>query len=143
MNVREAGERTGATKVLVVDDERPTRLLMEKELPRAGYAVTSAASGEEALEQIRSADFEVILLDLKMPDMDGIDVLNKINTTWPDIKVVMITGYSTVETAVQALRLGAYNFIEKPFTPDTLLGAVKEVFEKSGQGSETADPDNQ
>jgi DNA-binding NtrC family response regulator len=63
-----------------------------------------------------------------MPDMDGIEVLDNIKNKWPDTKVVMVTGYSTVDTAVQALRFGAFNFIEKPFTPDTLLNAVKEVF---------------
>ncbi len=130
-------------KILVIDDEAIVRKSCERTLIPEGYDVRVATSGKEGIELMEKEAFSLVLLDLKMPDMDGIDVLNKINTTWPDIKVVMITGYSTVETAVQALRLGAYNFIEKPFTPDTLLGAVKEVFEKSGQGSETADPDNQ
>ncbi len=66
-----------------------------------------------------------------MPDMDGIEVLKVIMERWHDTKVVIITGYSTVETAVQALRLGAFNHIEKPFTPNALLAAVKEAFEKS------------
>ncbi|MEK6568761.1 MAG: response regulator, partial [candidate division NC10 bacterium] len=74
----QAGERIGAIRVLVVDDERPTRLLMEKELPRAGYLVTSAESGEEALEHLRTRDFDVVLLDLKMPGMGGMEALRRI-----------------------------------------------------------------
>ncbi len=118
-------------KILVIDDEAIVRTSCERTLGPEGYEVKLAASGREGLSILEKESFSLVLLDLKMPDVDGIEVLNKINAIWPDTKVVMITGYSTVETAVQALRLGAYNFIEKPFTPDTLLTAVKEVFEKS------------
>ncbi|MBI5408954.1 MAG: sigma-54-dependent Fis family transcriptional regulator [Nitrospirae bacterium] len=121
-------------KVLVIDDEAIVRTSCERALTPEGYEVKAVSSGKEGVELLQKESFALVLLDLKMPDMDGIEVLNKINETWPDTKVVMITGYSTVETAVQALRLGAYNFIEKPFTPDTLLAAVTEVFEKTNQG---------
>jgi DNA-binding NtrC family response regulator len=117
-------------KILVVDDELIIRVSCEKALIPEGYEVKSAASGIEALEILENEHFPLILLDLKMPDMDGIEVLKKTKERWPNTKVIIITGYSTVETAVQALRLGAYNYIEKPFTPDALLAAVKEVFEK-------------
>jgi DNA-binding NtrC family response regulator len=127
-------------KILVIDDEAIVRTSCERTLVPEGYELRLATNGREGIAFMEKEQFSLVLLDLKMPDMDGIEVLNKINTTWPDTKVVMITGYSTVDTAVQALRLGAYNFIEKPFTPDTLLGAVKEAFEKS-QGSGSADTD--
>ncbi|MBI4847694.1 MAG: sigma-54-dependent Fis family transcriptional regulator [Nitrospirae bacterium] len=119
-------------KILVIDDEAIVRTSCERALGPEGYEVKTVASGREGVDLLRKESFGLVLLDLKMPDMDGIEVLNLINTNWPNTKVVMVTGYSTVETAVQALRLGAYNFIEKPFTPDTLVAAVKEVFENSG-----------
>ena len=115
-------------KILVIDDEPIVRTSCERTLAPEGYDVTSAASGKEGLEMLEKETFGLVLLDLKMPDMDGIEVLDHIKNKWPDTKVVMVTGYSTVDTAVQALRFGAFNFIEKPFTPDTLLKAVKEVF---------------
>lgn len=119
-------------KILVIDDEAIVRKSCERTLVPEGYDVRLATNGRDGIAFMEKENFSLVLLDLKMPDMDGIEVLNKINTTWPDTKVVMVTGYSTVDTAVQALRLGAYNFIEKPFTPDILLAAVKEVFDKSG-----------
>jgi len=120
-------------KILVIDDEAIVRTSCERTLIPEGYDVRLATSGKEGIACMEKEPFSLVLLDLKMPDMDGIEVLGTINRKWPDTKVVMITGYSTVDTAVQALRLGAYNFIEKPFTPDTLFGAVKEVFEKTDQ----------
>lgn len=120
-------------KILVIDDEAIVRTSCQRTLEPEGYDVRLAKSGQEGLDFMEKEAFSLVLLDLKMPDMDGIEVLNKIKTAWPGTKVVMITGYSTVDTAVQALRLGAYNFIEKPFTPDTLITAVKEVFEKQDQ----------
>lgn len=118
-------------KILVIDDEAIVRTSCDRTLTPEGYDIKLATSGKEGIELMEKEPFSLVLLDLKMPDMDGIEVLGKINKTWPETKVVMITGYSTVDTAVQSLRLGAYNFIEKPFTPDTLLNAVKEVFQKS------------
>lgn len=129
-------------KVLVIDDEAIVRTSCQRTLTPEGYDVRLATSGREGIEFMEKEDFSLVLLDLKMPDMDGIEVLNKINATWPETKVVMVTGYSTVDTAVQALRLGAYNFIEKPFTPDSLLAAVKEVFEKSSRDTENVNPEN-
>jgi DNA-binding NtrC family response regulator len=116
-------------RVLVVDDERPTRLLMEKELPRAGYAVTSAASGEEALEQIRSADFDVILLDLKMPGIGGMEALRRIHESGASAEVVILTGHPDVESAIQAMKLGAYDYLTKPFR----LSEVEEVIRRAAE----------
>ncbi len=125
-------------KILVIDDEAIVRTSCERTLVPEGYDVRLATNGRDGISFMEKEQFSLVLLDLKMPDMDGIEVLHKINTAWPETKVIMVTGYSTVETAVQALRLGAYNFIEKPFTPDTLIAAVKEVFEKA-QGPGDAD----
>ena len=115
-------------KILVIDDEPIVRTSCIRSLSPEGYEVKSASSGKEALELLENEPFNLVLLDLKMPDMDGIEVLKKIKDTWPDTKVVMITGYSTVETAVKTLKLGAFSYLEKPFTPDTLLETAREAF---------------
>ena len=114
-------------KILVIDDEPIVRTSCIRSLSPEGYEVKSASSGKEALELLENEPFNLVLLDLKMPDMDGIEVLKKIKDTWPDTKVVMITGYSTVETAVKTLKLGAFSYLEKPFTPDTLLEIAREA----------------
>ena len=115
-------------KILVIDDEPIVRTSCIRSLSPEGYEVKLASSGKEALELLENEPFNLVLLDLKMPDMDGIEVLKKIKDTWPDTKVVMITGYSTVETAVKTLKLGAFSYLEKPFTPDTLLETAREAF---------------
>lgn len=117
-------------KVLVIDDEPIVRTSSKRTLVPEGYNVALADSGKAGIELLEREKFDVILLDLKMPDMSGIDVLKVIMERWPGTKVIIVTGYSTVDTAVEALRLGAFNHIEKPFTPDSLLAAVEEVFEK-------------
>lgn len=117
-------------KILVIDDEPIVRISCARILGPEGYDVQSVDSGMKGLALMEKEAFRLVLLDLKMPDMDGIEVLEKITAAWPGTKVVMITGYSTAETAVQALRFGACNFIEKPFTPDILISTVQEAFEK-------------
>jgi len=116
-------------KILVIDDEDIIRISCERTLSSHDYEVKSATSGKEGLELLEEEPFSLILLDIKMPDMDGVEVLKKIKERWPETKVIMITGYSTVESAVKTLKLGAFNYLEKPFTPDVLLEAVKEALE--------------
>lgn len=114
-------------KILVLDDEEIVRVSCKKCLTPEGYDVDVAANGVEGLAMIENNRYDVILTDLKMPDMDGMEFLAKVKERHPDTKVIMITGYSTVEHAVKAMRMGAYNYIEKPFTPDALIDAVKEA----------------
>ncbi len=121
--------RAGSISVLVVDDERPTRLLMEKELPRAGYAVTTAESGEEALEKIRAADFDVILLDLKMPGMGGMEALRRIRESGAAGEVVILTGHPDVDSAIAAMKLGAYDYLTKPFK----LSELEEILRRAAE----------
>ncbi|MGE5849806.1 MAG: sigma-54-dependent transcriptional regulator [Candidatus Methylomirabilota bacterium] len=113
--IREHQQRVERIRVLVVDDERPTRLLLEKELPRAGYIVTSAESGEGALEQVRMKDFDVILLDLKMPGIGGMEALRRIRESGAAGEVVILTGHPDVDSAITAMKLGAYDYLTKPF----------------------------
>jgi DNA-binding NtrC family response regulator len=102
-------------RVLVVDDERPIRFLMGKELPRAGFVVTCAENGEEALELLRTQEFDVTLLDLKMPGMGGMEALRQVRESGASAEVVVLTGHPDVTTAIEAMKLGAYDYLTKPF----------------------------
>ena len=102
-------------RVLVVDDERALRFLMEKELPRAGCAVACATSGEDALERLRTEEFDVVLMDLKMPGMGGLEALRRLRDLGTSAEVVVLTGHPDVATAIEAMKLGAYDYLTKPF----------------------------
>ncbi|MBI5639879.1 MAG: response regulator [Nitrospirae bacterium] len=116
--------------ILIIDDEGIVRTSCSRALSPEGYEVKTAQNGIEGLKMLETERFDLVLTDLKMPDMDGIEVLGKIKEKWPGTEVVIITGYQTVDTAVKAIKLGAFNYIEKPFTPDALLAAVAEALEK-------------
>lgn len=111
-------------KILVIDDEDIVRTSCSRTLSPEGYEVSLAKNGFEGLRMASEDTFDVVLTDLKMPDMDGIEVLRNIKEKWPKTEVIIVTGYQTVDTAVKAIKLGAYDYIEKPFTPDVLIAAV-------------------
>jgi DNA-binding NtrC family response regulator len=114
-------------KILVVDDEDIVRTSCSRTLSPEGYDVRLAKNGAEGLKMASEERFDLVLTDLKMPDMDGIEVLRIIKEQWPETAVIIVTGYQTVDTAVKAIKLGAYDYIEKPFTPDALITAVREA----------------
>ena len=114
-------------RILVVDDEDIVRTSCSRTLSPEGYEVSLAKNGFEGLKMASEERFDLVLTDLKMPDMDGIEVLRIIKEKWPETAVIIVTGYQTVDTAVKAIKLGAYDYIEKPFTPDALIAAVKEA----------------
>jgi len=116
--------------VLVVDDEQDIRDASERILSRAGYQVQKASRGDEALDIVNKNGVDIVLLDLKMPGMDGLDVLARIRKLNTEIQVIVITGYATVETAIEAMKQGAYDFIPKPFEPDQLRIVVNRAWEK-------------
>jgi len=120
-------------RILVIDDEEIVRISCKKCLVPEGYDVDVAVNGREGIALARANKYDIILTDLKMPDMDGMEFLMNMKKDQSGAKVIMITGYSTVEHAVKALKLGAYNYIEKPFTPDALITAVKEALNNSDQ----------
>jgi DNA-binding NtrC family response regulator len=115
-------------RILVVDDEDIIRMSCSRTLAPEGYEIKMAVNGLEGLELLGKESFDLVLTDLKMPNMDGIEVLRTIKEKWPDTDVVIVTGYQTVETAVKAIKLGAYDYLEKPFTPDVLIETVSDVF---------------
>lgn len=121
---------TKALQVLVVDDERDIREGSERILKRAGFLVVTASRGEEALERLATARSDIVLLDLKMPGIDGMEVLARIRELDTSILVIVITGYATVETAIEAMKKGAYDFIPKPFEPEQLRIVANRAAEK-------------
>ena len=122
--------RVDDIRVLVVDDEQDIRDGSERILTRIGCKVLKASRGDKALEILEKEGASIVLLDLKMPGMDGIEVLGRIRKMDEEILVIVITGYATVETAIEAMKLGAYDFISKPFEPDQLRIVVNRAWEK-------------
>ncbi len=119
-------------RVLVIDDEAIVRVSCKRVLEPQGYEVEVTERGAEALRMLQERPFDVVVTDLLMPDMDGLEVLKKIKESWPEIPVIIITGYGTVSTAVQAVKLGAYDVVEKPFTPETILQVVERALKDKG-----------
>jgi len=112
-------------KVLIVDDEAHIREMMRLTLEATGFQVGEAADGEEGLSLFGDGSvYDVVLLDQKMPGMDGLETLRRLLARSPDARVVMVTAFASVELAVDAMRLGATNFLRKPMTPEALRGAV-------------------
>jgi DNA-binding NtrC family response regulator len=116
--------------ILVVDDEMIVCESCKRILEEDGYEVETALSGKEAFEKMRQHPFDIVITDLKMPGIDGMEVLKTFRKEYPDTIVIMITGFSTVETAVEAMKLGAFDYIPKPFTPDEVSIVVKKAVEK-------------
>ncbi|VAX30209.1 hypothetical protein MNBD_NITROSPIRAE03-1436 [hydrothermal vent metagenome] len=119
-------------RVLVIDDEAIVRISCQRVLTPEAYDVVATSRGDEAIELLENEHFDVVLTDLKMPDMDGFEVLKIIKERWPDIQVIIITGYGTISTAVEAIKLGAFEYIEKPFTPEDILRVVTKAKQDKG-----------
>ncbi|MBW7899378.1 Transcriptional regulatory protein ZraR [Candidatus Brocadiaceae bacterium B188] len=117
-------------KVLVVDDDLLGREYLSETLTRNGYEVASASDGRQALERVNKAGYDLVFLDMKMPGMCGMEVLEKIKTVSPETVVVLITAYGTIETAVEAMKKGAYDYIIKPFSPDQVELVIARVNER-------------
>src|SRR5262245_30901439 len=130
-----AGDGTGDTggtagHVLVVDDEQSIRHFVGCSLGDAGYRVTMAGSGAEAIERFRSDAPDVVVLDMKLPDADGLDLLVQMKQESPEVTVVLVTAVADVKKAVEAMRRGAFYFLRKPLALDELEGLVREGMEK-------------
>jgi DNA-binding NtrC family response regulator len=122
--------------ILLVDDDEKLRNAAGKVLAAGGYRVVSAASGREALEVLRREAFDLVVSDLRLPDLDGIALLKQARELLPEAEVVMITGYGSIEKAVEAMQLGAYDFLQKPLDSAALLKTVAKALEKQRLTSE-------
>ena len=118
-------------KILIVDDDPETRTNIAEILHDAGYYSDEAASGGEAIERITLEYFNIILLDLMMPGMNGIDTLDEVRRLSPKTKIIMITAFATVENAVRAIKKGASDYITKPFKIEELLITIRRVLEEA------------
>jgi len=125
-------------KVLIIDDEESLRIACEQTLELSGYSISSAASGAEGIELARRESFHVILLDLRMPGMPGMEVLQKLRQDSPNAMVIIITGYATIESAVQAIKQGAYDYLPKPFAPEALTSLVNRAANAARRTLESA-----
>ena len=119
-----------SARILVVDDEDIVLRSCLRALGDGGYQTEAVQSGADALSKIEDGRYDVLILDIMMPRMDGIEVLRRVKETHPDIEVIMITGLSQIETAVHAMKLGAFDYLPKPFDPDELKLAVERALER-------------
>ena len=118
------------TKILIVDDEAIALRNLEHIMKKEGYEVTGTSKGHNAIKLIEEQQFDVILTDLKMDKVDGMQILKRSRELYPETEVIMITGYATVQTAIQAIKKGAYDYIAKPFKLDEVRKVVREAIEK-------------
>ena len=122
-------------RVLVVDDEEVIREACQRILRRAGHTVELASNGEQALKLIRQNFYDLALIDIKMPVLDGLGLMEIMRQEHSDTAIVVMTGHGTSETAVQALRAGATDFLTKPFSPNELRQAVSGAIARLAQGN--------
>lgn len=125
------------SKILVIDDERSIRNTLKDILEYEKHEVDLAEDGIKALDKVKSAEYDIILCDIKMPGMDGIEVLEKLSEIKPDTPVVMISGHGNIDTAVESIKKGAFDYIEKPLDLNRLLITIRNAMDKSNLVTET------
>jgi DNA-binding NtrC family response regulator len=126
-------------RILAIDDEQNIRTLIANEFALEGFGVTTAKSGEEGLKLCEKENFDVILLDIRLPKMNGIEVLRRLKEKNPEARVIMITAYGDIKTAVESMKLGAQDYVTKPFKLSELLALVRQTM-GNGQGGEGGQP---
>ena len=114
-------------RIMIVDDEMIVRESFLHWFEKDGHTVATAASGFEALDKIEKFPYEVLFVDIKMPGMDGIELLEKIKTDYPDTIVIIITAYGSIESAVKAMKIGASDYLLKPFKPEQLTLVLEKI----------------
>jgi len=117
-------------KILLVDDEERFRTTLGKMLRAQGLEVTALGSGREALEKLRQKAYDVMVLDVRMPDMDGIATLTEIKKIAPQIEVIILTGHASMDAAMEIMRLGGYDYLLKPCPVEDLLAKIESAYER-------------
>lgn len=123
--------------ILIIDDEKAIRKTLSEILSFEGYKIDEAADGEEGLKRFKEKSYDLVLCDIKMPKLDGIEFLQKAGETSPDVPIIMISGHGNIETAVEAVKKGAYDFISKPPDLNRLLITIRNAMERSSLVTET------
>jgi DNA-binding NtrC family response regulator len=124
------------TNVLLVDDEVPFVDTMTKRLTKRNLTILTAYSGPEALDVLKQKHVDVVILDVKMPGMDGIETLREIKKAYPLVEVIMLTGHATIETGIEGMKLGAFDYLMKPCDIEILLAKVQEAKSKKASHEE-------
>ncbi len=124
------------TRVLLVDDEEEFVQALAERLSIRDYDATVSLRGEDAIEKLRNYNFDVVVLDVRMPGMDGTDVLREMKRIKPLTEVIMLTGHATVETAIEGLKLGAYDYLLKPCETEDLVAKIDKAYEKKADHDE-------
>lgn len=117
-------------KLMLVDDEKRYLQTTAKLMKKKGIEVVTAQSGEQALDLLRAHDVHVVILDIKMPGMDGFKTLRAIKTLYPQVEVIMLTGHATMDSAIEGLQFGAFDYVMKPADIDDIVNKAYEAFEK-------------
>ena len=133
-------DETSKGSILIVDDEPLKRITLQIELTEAGYQVYETAEAKTALRVLASRPIDVVVTDLKMPGMDGLMFLEHVKRSCPDVPVILMTAFATVDTAVAAMKRGAFDYLTKPFTADVLLGKIEQLLSYRRSASSSADP---
>ena len=118
-------------KILLVDDDTTFCLMLKTWLTKRGFEVENAFSCREALAKLKGTKYDVVLTDLRLPDEDGIYLLKNIKASTPEVQVILMTGYADIQTAVLAMKLGAFDYVAKPVIPDEILKKIQDTLEQT------------
>jgi len=119
-------------KILVLDDDPVVTLSCKRILGAEGFNIITAGTGEDALKKVSNEEFDLLISDIRLPDINGVTVLRESKIVQPKLDVVIITGYPTLEDATESIKLGAFEFLEKPFTPEFMINVAKKIFNNRG-----------
>src|ERR1044071_5603562 len=122
--------KPGNHRVLIIDDERPVLLTLEALLKRHGYHVDTAPTASQGLKSLRCKPSTLVLLDLQLPDADGLETLDQIKNEAPETQVIILTAHDSLHNAIESIKRGAYHFISKPYAPEELLSLMEKALEK-------------
>lgn len=139
--LRQDTATTMPKRILIVDDEPSIRMVLRAHLTRSGYEVTAAENGAEAIDLLRNEDFHLVVSDLKMPVVDGMEVLAHCKTEYPGLPVILITAHGTVDSAVEAIKNGAQDYVTKPFDSDELLPIIQKALRTEEKGRQVLHED--
>ena len=124
-------------RILIIDDERPILLTLEALLGRHGFETETAATAAAGLKALKNKAASLVLLDLQLPDVQGLEILDQIKTEWPETPVIVLTAHDTLNNAIESIKRGAYHFVSKPYAPEELLSLVEKALEKQSLIRET------